>query len=100
MKHQLFWGTVVGIVATCGALLYAHLHLNLSLELWAAYACTSITAVAFAFGTYFVTLAIDAYSQLSVLKQSTAAVQDALREISATKEALETARSGISSTTD
>lgn len=100
MRHHiyLFWATIVAVTLVSGLLLYAHKYHGFDLNIWLATLGTVVTAVAFAFGTYFVLLAIDAYSQVAVIRQSTVAIQQAMEEVRLTGEALKQARQDAQNT--
>jgi hypothetical protein len=92
MRNPLFWGTSFAIAITCGAILYGNKYHNFDLMLWLSVVGTVITAIAFGFGTYFVTLAVEAYSQLNVVRQTSETVQKAALEVFAAEAALKDTR--------
>lgn len=88
MKNPLFWGTSVGTIVVCVLLLYGNKYHNLDLSIWLSVLGTVITAIAFGFGTYFVALAVDAYSQLGSVRETSEMVRKASHEVLSTRTAL------------
>jgi hypothetical protein len=92
MRHPLFWGTIVAIVVANSLVLYGNKFHQLDIGLWLSVMGTVITALAFGFGTYFVTLAVDAYSQSLLLRQAKEALDSALSELAKAGEKLKQAQ--------
>jgi len=70
MKAEVFFGALIASLIASISLACVTLLFEIRLDYWLTVLGTVITSLAFGFGTYFVVLAIDAYSQLQVIRGS------------------------------
>jgi hypothetical protein len=95
MKHHLFWGTIIGVIVFCTAFAVGAYKYELKLDLWFSYIGAAVTAMAFGFGTYFVVLAVNAYSHVTVIRQTEEKITETLREAALARDELNQAKQSI-----
>src|SRR6266550_3822044 len=70
MKGGIFIASLIASFVGAVFLTVTALYLHLSVDYYLATIGTVVTSLAFAFGTYFVVIAIDAYAQLQSVRAS------------------------------
>lgn len=82
MRNPLFWGVIIGSFMSAATAMIAIWRYNIDASHFLTIIGTVVTAVAFGFGTYFAALAVDAYSQLALVRKTTDSVAENAKSVS------------------
>jgi hypothetical protein len=81
MRQLVFTGYLIGSIIASAILVLVGLIFKIDLDYYLTLIGTVVTALAFGFGTYFVVIAIEAYSQLQAIRVNAEKVETAASSI-------------------